>query len=81
LSTTAVVPENLTSTIQVINLFALVDGLVQALTGEYYNNTAIKIPGLQPSASSLTQMGRPRKSQFLYSHTSKLTTIQVRTKQ
>ena len=56
-----VVPRELNSTIRVINLFALVDGLVQALSGEYYNSTSINVRGSRPSSSTLTQDGRPRK--------------------
>jgi hypothetical protein len=32
---------NMTSTYQVINIFALFDGLVQALSGAYYSDKAI----------------------------------------
>ncbi|KAH3993680.1 hypothetical protein HBI13_190520 [Parastagonospora nodorum] len=62
---TAVMPKELSSTIQVINLFALVDGLVQALSGEYYNTTGIVVPGSRLSTSSKIRNGRSRSNQTI----------------
>jgi hypothetical protein len=69
---TAVMPKELSSTIQVINLFALVDGLVQALSGEYYSTTGIDVPGSRLSTSKI-QNGRSRKPHTIRSHRLRLT--------
>lgn len=66
---TAVVPKELGSTIQVINLFALADGLVQALSGEYYNNTGISVRSLRASAFNTAQNGRSSRPHSTCPHT------------